>query len=106
MITAVITANILITLSCLYIAWQLIKLRRTLAKVTHNINAAERSTHNVLHPAPKNIIKGQTGTRQARKQYQKLQTQLQQIQKILSLFSLTQNLWRRSNKARKNLKKR
>lgn len=105
MITAVIITNILIALTCLYIAHQLIKLRKTLAQVANNINAAERSTHNVLHPAPKNIIKGQTGTHQLRKQYQQLQRQLQQAQQLLNLLGLSQNLWQRSKKRKKNINK-
>lgn len=105
MFTTVLILNTLIAILCLYITWQLTKVQQVLAKVAHTLTAVERSTYNVLHPAPRNIIKGQTGTRQLRKKYQQLQYQQQKLQKILSLFNLTQSLWRRSNKTKKNLKK-
>jgi hypothetical protein len=105
MLTTVLILNTLIAILCLYITWQLTKLQQVLAKAADTLLAAERSTYNVLHPAPTNIIKGQTGTRQLRKKYQQLQHQQQQLQKILSLFNLTQSLWRQTNKTKKNQKK-
>ncbi len=94
MLTLVVVLNGLISLLCLYIAWQVWELRRVLAKVADSVSSAERNTYRVLHNAPKAISQGQLGTRHLRKQYRQLDRQLQQVQQILVLFNLGQKIWR------------
>ena len=78
-----------------YVAWQVWNLRRVLANVADTLISVERNTYAVLHGAPNAIIKGQRGTRQLRKQYRQLQTQLQRAEQVLGLLSLGQTAWRR-----------
>ncbi|MBD1938372.1 hypothetical protein [Microcoleus sp. FACHB-68] len=95
MLTVVLIVNALIALLCLYVAWQVWNLRRVLANVADTLISVERNTYAVLHGAPNAIIKGQRGTRQLRKQYRQLQTQLQRAEQVLGLLSLGQTAWRR-----------
>ena len=101
MVMVVVVINVLISLACLYVARRIVKLRSQLAKAANAIVGAERSTHSVLNKAPKAISKGELGVNKLRSRYDKLELQLQQVQKILALIGLVQNVWRRRSKAKK-----
>jgi hypothetical protein len=101
MVTIVLIVNTLIALLCLYVAWQVWKLRLILANVADTLIAVERNTYAVLHGAPNAIIQGQRGTRQLRKQYRQLQTQLSQAERVLALLSLGQRAWYGTRKSRR-----
>ncbi|HEY9749028.1 MAG TPA: hypothetical protein V6C63_10135 [Allocoleopsis sp.] len=95
MVATVVVINLLISIFCLYAAWQIWQLRRTLAQVANALTDYERNTHNVLYGAPPGILQGQKGVRQLRQQYQNLALQLQKVQQILGLVSLGQGVWRK-----------
>jgi uncharacterized protein YoxC len=95
MLTFVVIANLLIGLTCLVVAWQVWKLRKSLAQVADTLDSVERSVYDVLHPAPGYIYKGQSGTRSLRQKYQSLQPQVDRLQRALAFLSLGQTLWRR-----------
>lgn len=94
MVTVVLVLNGLLTLLCLYAAWQVWRWRSILANAADALTAAERVTHRVLRGAPQAIVTGQVGTTQLRQQYRILMLQLQQIQQILALLGLGQFAWR------------
>lgn len=94
MVTTVLILNGLIALVCLYAAWQVCRLRSTLAAIADALTTAERVTHRVLHGAPQAITTGQLGTAQMRQQYRLLTLQLQQVQQVLTLLGMGQLLWR------------
>ncbi len=93
MVITVLVFNVLIASLGFYVAWRLWQLRRTLAKAADALIAAEHSTHKVLHGAPRNISKGQSGVAQARQQYRKAAIQLEKAQKLLALLGLGQIVW-------------
>ncbi|NJP09868.1 MAG: hypothetical protein HC866_10595 [Leptolyngbyaceae cyanobacterium RU_5_1] len=95
MVIFVVITNVLIGLVCLFIAWKVGQFRRTLARATDTLLSVEQAIHHVLYPAPDAIRKGQVGTNQLRQRYQQLGLQLERVQRILSLLSLGQILWRR-----------
>lgn len=105
MIAIVITINIIIALFNFYLAWQIWKIRRSIAGATKAIIAADRNTYNVLHEAPKTIIIGQKGTNSLREQYQKLEIQLEKLGQVLGILNFTQQFWRKRTKQKKQLKK-
>lgn len=105
MIAIVITINILIALFNFYLAWQIWKIRRSIAGTTKAILAADRNTYNVLHGAPQTIIVGQKGTQALRQQYQKLEIQLEKLGQVLGILNFTQQFWRNRNKKNRQLKK-
>ncbi|WP_052128697.1 hypothetical protein [Neosynechococcus sphagnicola] len=94
MLAIVLIFNFSIALACLYATWQVWHLRRTLAQVTASLHTIERDTYALLHAAPAAIAQGQIGTRHLRRQYQKLQPQLQQAQQLLAILSLGQWFYR------------
>lgn len=96
MVIFVIICNGMIGLICLFVAWQLWKLKHKLSGIANTLISAEHATHKVLNPAPGYIVKGQTGFQHLGDRYGKLELQLAQVQQILSLFSLGQLVWRRS----------
>lgn len=93
MLTVVVVLNVLISLLCLYVAWQVWNLRRALGAAADAVLLAERNTYNVLHGAPEAISQGQVGIGGARDSYQQLELQLQKIQQVLTLLSLVQKVW-------------
>jgi len=93
MLTVVVVLNVLISLLCLYVAWQVWNLRRVLAAATTALILAERNTHNILGGAPAAISQGQIGVSGARESYQQLELQLQKLQQVLTLLSLVQRVW-------------
>lgn len=98
MLTVVLVLNALIALLCLYVAWQVWKLRRVLASVADTLISVERSTYAVLHGAPIAIAKGKQGTHKLRQQYRQLESQLQRAEQVLGLLSLGQRAWQRRSK--------
>lgn len=105
MIAIVIIINILIALFNFYLAWQIWKIRRSIAGATKAILAADRNTYNVLHGAPKTIIVGQKGTKGLREQYQKLEIQLEKLGQVLGILNFTQQFWRKRARQNRQLKK-
>ncbi len=94
MITFVVVFNVLLSLLCLYVAWQLWNLRRSLAITADVVALFERDTYNALHGAPQAISQGQLGVNNLRSGYQQLEIQLQRVQQILSLLSLAPRILR------------
>lgn len=99
MLNVVVVLNVLISLLCLYVAWQVWNLRRVLAAAADAVLLAERNTYRILHPAPEAISQGQLGVGGARDSYQQLELQLQKIQQVLTLLSLVQRVWGLSRRA-------
>lgn len=93
MLTVVVVLNVLISLICLYVAWQVWNLRRALRATADAVLLAERNTYNLLHNAPEAISQGQVGIGGARDGYQQLELQLQKFQQVLTLLSLIQRVW-------------
>jgi hypothetical protein len=94
MVAVVIILNLLIATGCLYVAWQVWKLRSALSKAADALVSAERATHRVLSGAPRGIGKGETGAYHLRQKYQLLEVKLIQVQQILKLLGLGQIVWR------------
>ncbi len=99
MLTVVVVLNVLISLMCLYVAWQVWNLRRALRATADAVLLAERNTYNLLHGAPEAISQGQVGIGGARDSCQKLELQLQKFQQVLTLLSLIQRVWGLSRRA-------
>jgi len=94
MITTVILINCLISLVCFYTAWKLWQIRQVLSLTTKVVTAWERNTHNTLALSPDAILNGKLCIQQLRENYQHLEPQLQQLQRMLALVSLLQLVWR------------
>ena len=92
MLTVVVALNVLISLLCFYMTWQLWNVRRALSIAADAVANAERDTYNVLHGAPQAIAQGQVGVKGLRVSYQQLEIQLQRVQQVLVLLSLVQSL--------------
>jgi hypothetical protein len=95
MVTVVVTLNISLALICLYVAWQVWKLGRVLAKVADTLSIAERHTHRVLIKAPNAIRKGQIGVYQLRQELQYLEQRVAIAQQSLGLLSVVMAVLRR-----------
>ncbi|MCU0515963.1 MAG: hypothetical protein MUC60_03685 [Oscillatoria sp. Prado101] len=103
MLAAVLVLNALIALLCFYVAWQLWKVRRVLARVADTLIAVERRTSAVLRYGPNAIGRGQQGTRRLRQQYRQLEEQLQQAKQVFQLLRLGKKAWRSWSKGRSTL---
>jgi hypothetical protein len=103
MVTVVIVLNLLIATGCLYVAWQVWKLRSALSKASDALVSAERATHSVLSGAPQGIGRGETGVYHLRQQYQQLEVKLLRVQQILKLLGLGQLVWQWYGKKLPNL---
>lgn len=92
MLQVVVILNVLISLLCIYVAWQVWNLRRTLAAAAAVLSDVERNTYAVLHGAPKAIAQGQLGVHGLRERYQQLELQRQKLRQVLILLSLIQRI--------------
>jgi hypothetical protein len=95
-VLGVIIINVLISVSCLYLAAKLWKLGKKIDKAANAILRADRGTYNVLHKAPGAIVKGEKGTRTVRKQYQKLQGQVQTLRQLIAVLAFLSKFTGRS----------
>ena len=86
-VLGVIIINVLISVICLYLAAKLWKLGKEIDQAANAILQADRGTYNVLHNAPGAIVKGEKGTRNLRKQYQKLQGQVQTLRQAIAVLT-------------------
>ncbi|HAX84999.1 MAG TPA: hypothetical protein DCY91_01775 [Cyanobacteria bacterium UBA11370] len=96
MLTVVVVINLLISVFCLYVAWQVWKLRQGLAAAADSVDAAERSTYAVLHDAPKGIYQTQLGVSELKDRYQQLEIQWQRVEQVLRILVWLQRVWRLS----------
>ncbi|MFB2936335.1 hypothetical protein ACE1B6_13870 [Aerosakkonemataceae cyanobacterium BLCC-F154] len=104
MIVIVVTINILIALFNFYLAWQIWKIRRSIAGATKAIVVAERNTYNVLHSAPDTIILGQKGSKTLREKYRNLEFQLEKLGRLLGILNFSQQFWRKRTRRSRPLK--
>lgn len=93
MVVVVVICNLLIAGVCLYVAWQVWKLRKALAAAADALVIAERSTYAVLHGSPEFVLRGQGGTHHLRQQYRQLELQIRKVEQILSLLGVGQIVW-------------
>lgn len=93
MLTVVVVLNVLISLLCLYVAWQVWNLRRVLGATADAVLVAERNTHKIFYGAPEAISQGQVAIGGVIDSYQQLELQLQKVQQVLTLLSLVQKVW-------------
>lgn len=98
--TVVLIFNVLLALLCLYVTWQVCRLRAALTNIADTLIIAEHVTHQVLHKAPRCISTRQTGAYQLRQNYQVLTLQMQKIQQILTLLGLGQLVLRQYQQSR------
>ena len=98
MLTAVVIINLMISVVCFYIAARVWKIRRTIARFEMRIAAIERCSSNVLRKSPNFFAKRQEGAHQLRRDYQQLESQLQQVQQLLGLLGLGRMLWLRRDR--------
>jgi ABC-type nickel/cobalt efflux system permease component RcnA len=94
MVNVVIVLNLLLALGCWWLVGNLWQLRRSFAHAANVLAGAEQKTYKVLHAAPPAIANGQRGTRHLRQQYQRLERQLQQMERVLTVLSLGQRWYR------------
>ncbi|GAC1496474.1 MAG: hypothetical protein NVS2B14_10390 [Chamaesiphon sp.] len=102
MVTLVVVLNTLIALFCFYVTWRIRKLRRQVAKIADTLTSAERSTYSVLKRGPEAISKGQKGTHRLTERYQRLEHQLQRVQKVLALLRLLQKVWQQQSTSKRS----
>jgi len=95
MVTFIVIINTLISLVLFYVAWQVWRLKRWLAKFADTLIAAELSTYAVLHEAPEAIYRGQQNIHNLRQRNQLLELQIQQLRQIFSLLAMGQQVWLR-----------
>jgi hypothetical protein len=86
MVTLVIGLNALIAIVCLFVASQIWRFGRKVSKIADRLAVIERKTHNVLHPAPGAITRGQVGIYYLRQDLKGLDPQLQRMRKLLELL--------------------
>lgn len=94
MLSGVLIINLLISMFCFYIAAKVWKLKRIIEGLETRIIALNRCTSKVLIKSPIFFAKRQKAARQLRRNYLKLELQLQQVQQLLGLFGLGRRLWR------------
>ncbi|NER36895.1 MAG: hypothetical protein F6J93_23480 [Oscillatoria sp. SIO1A7] len=95
MSSAVIIINVLISVICCYLAWKLWQIGQQVENAARAVLNAERVTYDVLHPSPDAIAPATIGIRNLRQQYQKLEEQLDRIERLLAIANiLAKILWR------------
>lgn len=87
MVWIVVGCNCLIAIIALWVAWQLVKLRRILRGVARALLDAERSTHRVLGGAPEVIMIGQRGIAGLRLQLPRWGRRQRNVRLFLTLIS-------------------
>ncbi|NEP48607.1 MAG: hypothetical protein F6K65_07130 [Moorea sp. SIO3C2] len=98
----VIVINIVLSLFCLYIAWQVWRLGQWLSSMANRLERVEGRISNKLYSAPKAIVIGQVGIHGLREEYQQLQVKVHTLKQIFLLLGMLQKIggfrWRFSNK--------
>jgi hypothetical protein len=95
MLIFVIVFNCLLTLVNFYVAWKILRLRKTIASATKTLISVDRTLYNILHPAPHYIYMAQKGSANLSDRYSKLEGQLQKVQKLLNLLTFVLKVWPR-----------
>ncbi|MEA5420604.1 hypothetical protein VB712_15330 [Spirulina sp. CCNP1310] len=95
MVVWVVGFNVAIALLNCYLFWKIIQWRRCLRCTHYTLTRTERQMRRILTTAPRVIHQGQQGAQQTRLAYARLQSQIQQLQQLLSLLILVRKLWYR-----------
>jgi hypothetical protein len=95
MLIFVLVFNLLLTGFNCYLALRLWQLTHILSKVTKTFTWLESRIHQIMSGAPNIILQGQQGTSTLKQRYQKLNTQLHQVQQVIGLVNLTIKIWQR-----------
>lgn len=102
MVTVVVVINMLISLTLLYVAWRLRKIKLTLARAANILVAAERNTQAVLVTAPNFIYIGKRNIRKLRQGNQSLELQTRKLQQIIGFLVLGTQWWQRFQRKKVN----
>ena len=94
MLIAIVLVNTFLALVLFYVAWQLQRLRRWLARMADRLTAYDRSTQAALRGTPDAIYLGQQGIHRLR-QRQPPDVRLQRVRQVLTLLGLGQQVWQR-----------
>lgn len=94
-LVAIVFVNTFLALVLFYVAWQLQRLRRWLARTTDRLTVYERSTHAALRGTPEAIYLGQQGIHRLRQRQQPPDVRLQRVRQVLTLLGLGQRVWQR-----------
>ncbi|MBP0018787.1 MAG: hypothetical protein J7647_14725 [Cyanobacteria bacterium SBLK] len=97
MLIFVIVFNCLLAIINFYIAWKILRLRKTLANATQTLISLDRTLYNALHPTPHYIYIAQKGAANLRDRYGNLEGQLQKVQRLLNLLNLILKIWTKTN---------
>lgn len=95
MLTSIVIINTFLALVLFFVAWQLQRLRQSLARIADSLTAYDRSTQAALRGTPSAIYLGQQGIRRLRQGQQSPDMRLQRVRQVLTLLSLGQQVWQR-----------
>jgi hypothetical protein len=95
MLIFVLVFNLLFTGFNCYVALRLWQLTYTLSRVTKTLTWLESRIHQIMSGVPDVILQGQQGTSTLKQRYQKLNTQLHQVQQVIGLVNLIFKIWQR-----------
>lgn len=91
----IVVINTLLALVLFFVAWQLRRLRRWLARTADRLSVYERSSHAALRGTPDAIYIGQQGIHKLRQGNQPPSIELQRVRQVLTLLGLGQRVWSR-----------
>ncbi len=95
MVIIIVIINLIISLTLLYLAWQVWQLRLKISTIANWLLGIENTVHLLLYQAPETIGITQKNIHNLRTRKQALDLQIQQLQQILSLLILGRQVWRR-----------
>lgn len=93
MLIFVIVFNCILALINFYVAWKILRLRKTLANATQTLISLDRTLYNALHPTPRYVYMAQKGATNLRDRYGTLEGQLQKVQRLLNFLKLILKIW-------------
>lgn len=94
MLTIVLTINLMLAALCLWVAWQVWRLKRSLGRVADTLIDVEQTAHPLLYGAPQHIAERYQHVEEVCDRIRTIEPQLRRARQAIRVIAWQHQRWR------------